>query len=330
MHDVWTISEVFEGKFKLISYELLARGRSLANDLNVKLGSIVIGSDITKEELEKLAHYGADEIFVADSPEFALFNCQTFAQVLLPLIETHQPQVILAGATSSGRTLMPYIAVKAHAGLTADCTSLAIEPETGNLLQTRPAIGGNIMATIKTPNHRPQMATVRPRSTKILEPNFTKKASVTEVDVTSIKSGAVTVLGLRTLEGQHVSIEEASIVVGGGKGLKKKDNFTMIERLASALEGEVGASRDAVDRGWVTYPHQIGLSGKTISPRLYVAVGVSGAIQHLAGIKTAECIVAINSDENANILDLADFAVVGDLFSILPELERQLAQRREA
>jgi len=330
MHDVWTISEVFEGKLKLISYELLARGRSLANDLNVKLGSIVIGSDITKEELEKLAHYGADEIFVANSPEFALFNCQTFAQVLLPLIETHQPQVILAGATSSGRTLMPYIAVKAHAGLTADCTSLAIEPETGNLLQTRPAIGGNIMATIKTPNHRPQMATVRPRSTKILEPNFTKKASVTEVDVSSIKSGDVTVLGLRTLEGQHVSIEEASIVVGGGKGLKKKDNFTMIERLASALEGEVGASRDAVDRGWVTYPHQIGLSGKTISPRLYVAVGVSGAIQHLAGIKTAECIVAINSDENANILDLADFAVVGDLFSILPELERQLAQRREA
>jgi electron transfer flavoprotein alpha subunit len=226
---------------------------------------------------------------------------------------------------------MPYVAVKVHAGLTADCTELAIEEGTGNLLQTRPAIGGNIMATIKTPNHRPQMATVRPRSTKPLEARSDRPFLVEKVPVDSkIDKPSVEVLGLRGLEGQGGSIEEADIVISGGKGLKKRDNFVLIERLAKAFGAEVGASRDAVDRGWVSYPHQVGLSGKTISPRLYLAAGISGAIQHLAGIKTAKCIVAINSDEQANILGLADFAIIGDLFQVLPEIEKRLEQRRKA
>jgi electron transfer flavoprotein alpha subunit len=226
---------------------------------------------------------------------------------------------------------MPYVAVKAHAGLTADCTELAIEEGTGNLLQTRPAIGGNIMATIKTPNHRPQMATVRPRSTKPLEARSDRPFLVEKVPVDSkIDKPSVEVLGLRGLEGQGGSIEEADIVISGGKGLKKRDNFVLIERLAKAFGAEVGASRDAVDRGWASYPHQVGLSGKTISPRLYLAAGISGAIQHLAGIKTAKCIVAINSDEQANILGLADFAIIGDLFQVLPEIEKRLEQRRKA
>ena len=262
---------------------------------------------------------------------FLRLSVNRYAEQLLRLIAEKEPQIIIAAATTSGRTLMPYVAVKAHAGLTADCTELAIEEGTGNLLQTRPAIGGNIMATIKTPNHRPQMATVRPRSTKPLEARSDRPFVVEEVAVPPKREKpSVEVLGLRALEGQSGSIEEADIVISGGKGLKKRDNFALIERLAKAFGAEVGASRDAVDRGWASYPHQVGLSGKTISPRLYLAAGISGAIQHLAGIKTAKCIVAINSDEQANILGIADFAIIGDLFQVLPEIEKRLEQRRKA
>lgn len=327
MHDVWTISETLNGKLKQISFELLARGRTLADDLGVALCSIVIGDGIGEDEVQKLAHHGADVVYLANDPRLASFECRRYADVLLSLIETHRPEIILAGATTSGRTLMPYVSIKAHAGLTADCTELAIDEKTKNLLQTRPAIGGNIMATIITPDHRPQMATVRPRSTKILEPDRDRKAVIHHVKYSG-KPSSVSVTGLRPFEGQQSSIDEAEIIVSGGKGLKKKDNVVLIEKLASLLNGEIGASRDAVDRGWISYPHQVGLSGKTVSPKLYLAVGISGAIQHLAGIKTAECIVAINNDEQANILGLADFAIIGDLFEVVPELTRQLTKRK--
>lgn len=327
MHDVWTISETLNGKLKQISFELLARGRTLADDLGAALCSIVIGDGIGEDEAQKLAHHGADVVYLANDPRLAFFECRRYADVLLSLIEAHKPQIILAGATTSGRTLMPYVGIKAHAGLTADCTELAIDEKTKNLLQTRPAIGGNIMATIITPNHRPQMATVRPRSTKILEPDHDRKAEIHHVAYSG-KPSSVSVTGLRPFEGQQSSIDEAEIIVAGGKGLKKKDNVGLIEELASVLGGEIGASRDAVDRGWISYPHQVGLSGKTVSPKLYLAVGISGAIQHLAGIKTSECIVAINNDEQANILGLADFAIIGDLFEVVPELTRQLAKRK--
>jgi electron transfer flavoprotein alpha subunit len=331
MHEVWTISECHQGRVKDVSYELLARGRSLADTLKVRLGTVVIGSDINTDDVKQLAYQGADILYLADDPSLSSFVCGRYAALLLKLISEKKPQIIIAAATTSGRTLMPYVAVKAHTGLTADCTELAIEEGTNNLLQTRPAIGGNIMATIKTPGHRPQMATVRPRSTKPLAAQHDRPFVVEEVPVAPrSEKSSVEVLGLRGLEGQSGSIEEADIVIAGGKGLKKRDNFVLIERLAKAFGAEVGASRDAVDRGWVSYPHQVGLSGKTISPRLYLAAGISGAIQHLAGIKTAKCIVAINNDEQANILGLADFAIIGDLFQVLPEIEKRLEQRRKA
>nr|WP_321262582.1 electron transfer flavoprotein subunit alpha/FixB family protein [uncultured Sphaerochaeta sp.] len=331
MHEVWTISECHQGRVKDVSYELLARGRSLADTLNVRLAAVVIGCNVNVDDLKRLSAQGADVIYLTDDPSLSSFVCERYAEQLLRLITAKEPQIIIAAATTSGRTLMPYVAVKAHAGLTADCTELAIEEGTGNLLQTRPAIGGNIMATIKTPNHRPQMATVRPRSTKPLEARSDRPFVVEEVAVPPKREKpSVEVLGLRALEGQSGSIEEADIVISGGKGLKKRDNFALIERLAKAFGAEVGASRDAVDRGWASYPHQVGLSGKTISPRLYLAAGISGAIQHLAGIKTAKCIVAINSDEQANILGIADFAIIGDLFQVLPEIEKRLEQRRKA
>lgn len=329
MAEVWTIAEFNDRGIKDVSFELLVRGRALSDELGVKLASVVLSHNVDAEELKELAAYGADIVYLVDDPALYPFVTEHHARILTDMISDHQPQIILAAATTTGRTLLPYLAVKVHAGLTADCTSLAIEEGSGNLLQIRPAIGGNIMATIKSPDHRPQMATIRPRSTPLFEPDPTREAEVRPIEVSKGKSVPVEVLGLRSFAGQQTSIEDAPTVVAGGKGLKKRENFAMIEELATVLGGEVGASRDAVDRDWASYPHQVGLSGKTISPHLYVAVGISGAIQHLAGIKTAKTIVAINSDETASIIDIADFAIVGDLFAIVPALLERLKSRRK-
>lgn len=328
MNDIWTLSETYNGKLKEVSFELLSRGRGLADTLKSRLCTVVMSSNFPAEELQKLISRGADIVYSVDDPCLEPAVCETYANVLHYLVREYEPHVLLAAATTTGRTVLPYLAVQIHTGLTADCTELAIEPETGNLLQTRPAIGGNIMATIKTPKHRPQMATIRPKSTKILPEDTSRTGDIIPVIWDETWCGKrVTVLETREDTGGFVSLEEADIVISGGRGLKKRDNFQLISELAETFGGEVGASRDAVDRGWVHYPHQVGLSGKTISPRLYMGIGISGAVQHLAGIKTAECIVAINSDEHANLLQVADFAIVGDLFTIVPEIQRQLAGR---
>jgi electron transfer flavoprotein alpha subunit len=326
--DIWTLSETHNGKLKAVSFELLSRGRALADTLGSRLCTVVLSSDLPNDELRKLISHGADIVYYVDNPCLKEMVCETFANILQFMVKEYTPHVLLAAATTSGRSILPYLAVLVHTGLTADCTELAIEPETGNLLQTRPAIGGNIMATIKTPNHRPQMATIRPKSTKILAENTSRTGEIIPVAWDSAWfDSRVSVLETREDIGDFVSLEEADIVISGGRGLKKRDNFQMIQELAETFGGEVGASRDAVDRGWANYPHQVGLSGKTISPRLYMGIGISGAVQHLAGIKTAECIVAINSDEHANLLQVADFAIVGDLFTIVPEIQRQLGRR---
>ncbi len=329
MHEIWTIAEVFEGKLREVSFELLARGRNLASTQGVNLASVVVCGHLDEGEEQKLIGSGCDIVYLIEDPSLESFSCERYAKVLQAMLATEKPQVVIAAATTQGRTLMPYVAVKAHAGLTADCTELAIEEGTGNLLQTRPAIGGNIMATIKTPDHRPQMATVRPRSMRSLPFDGSRIGTVKHVPFSSEwNDDRVQVLSLKKNDEEQASLEEADLVVAGGRGLKKRDNFSLIEHLAKSLGAQVGASRDAVDRGWASYPHQVGLSGKTISPRLYLALGISGAVQHLAGIKTAECIVAVNSDEHANLLDIADFAIIGDLFSVVPEIERQLEQRK--
>ena len=220
---------------------------------------------------------------------------------------------------------MPHISMRLHAGLTADCTGLEIEAETRNLLQTRPAIGGNILATIKAPNHRPQLATVRPKSTKPSPVDNTRNGEIIRVSLKEeLIDGRVERLEFRKYAEESVDIQEADVVVSGGKGMKKAENFNLIKNLADTLGGVVGASRDAVDRGWSTYPHQVGLSGKTVTPKVYIAAGISGAIQHLAGMKTADNIIAINSDADATIFQVADFGIVGDLFEILPLLNERL------
>ncbi len=329
MSFVWTLAEQHDGRLKSVSFELLGRGRSLADKLDTKLASLLIGDGVPESQLQTLVHHGADEVYAIQDPRLAHFVCETYSNVLVHLIKTYQPSVILAAATSMGRTLMPHVAVRTHAGLTADCTELDIEPGTGNLLQTRPAIGGNIMATIKTPDHRPQMATVRPKSSRPLpaDANRTGRVFAVPLDV-SLVDERVQARGYRGDATEFVNLEEADVVIAGGRGLKKAEYFTLLNSLAKALGGAVGATREAVDRGWIGSPHQVGLSGKTISPRLYIGAGISGAIQHLAGIKTSETIVSINSDPEASLHQVADFGIVGDLFQVLAELQRQLDGRR--
>jgi electron transfer flavoprotein alpha subunit len=293
------------------------------------LSAVVIGSSIGDGELNELIGRGADRAFVVDDPALDAFIVENYSAVLCDMIREYTPEVVIAGATSTGRTLMPHVAGKLGVGLTADCTALDIEKGTGNLLQVRPAIGGNIMARIKTPEKRPQMATVRPKTTK---PALKMEGRKGEVVRIKFRPGwidsRVEKLGFRQYEEESINLQDSDVVVSGGAGLKKEENFSLIQELAELLKGAVGASRNAVDRGWISYPHQVGLSGKTVTPKLYIAVGISGSIQHLAGMKTSETIVAINSDPDASIFKVADFGIVGDAFEVVPELIEELRRRK--
>jgi len=330
MSYVWTIAEQSKGKLKAVSFELLSRGRRLADKMNTKLCSVLMGSGVPNVALEELIHRGADEVYFVDDPRLEGFIVETQSKLLAYLIKQYNPHTVLAAATSSGRTLMPHVAIKVNTGLTADCTELEIEEGTMHLLQTRPAIGGNIMATIKTPQHMPQMATVRPKSSRPLPLDTNRQGKIVRLELLEeLVDNRVKMVGFRRDVGEFVNIEEAEVVVAGGKGMKKFENFNLLRALASQLDGVLGASRDAVDRGWLPYPHQIGLSGKTISPKLYICAGISGSIQHLAGIKTSEHIIAINKDPDANIFQLADFGIVGDLFEVVPRLTERLAARKK-
>jgi len=326
-HGVWTIAETNRGKIKDVSFELLTRGRKLADKLGTELASVLIGNNINNDDLQEFIYRGADKVYVVNNPQLDNFIVENYTNVLKDLISKYKPEIIITAATTSGRTLMPYLAIKVNAGLTADCTELDIEEKTGNLLQTRPAIGGNILATIKTPKNRPQMATIRPNSTRLAPKDESRTGEIINIALKpELIDDRVESFGCKKNEQEDVNIQDADIVVSGGRGLKKGENFNLIRELAQHLGGVVGASRDAVDRGWISYSHQVGLSGKTVTPKLYIAVGISGAIQHLAGMKTADSIIAINNDPEAPIFKVADFGIVGDLFEILPILNEQLVK----
>ena len=336
---VWTIAEQFEGRLRTVSYELLARGRTLADKMTAIAGddgapglcAVVMGHNVDRSDVEDLIQRGADHVLLVDAPQLEHSPIEPCANALERMVAERGPSVVLAGATTFGRCLMPYLAIRLTTGLTADCTGLDIDEETGNLIQTRPAIGGNIMATIVTANHRPQMATVRPRSTRPPEKDADRRGTVEEITVPAeLLRSRVEWLGLSKSDESDANIQDAEKVVSGGRGLKKAENFRLIRDLAEKLGAAVGASRETVDRGWAAYPRQVGLSGKTVTPRLYVAVGISGAIQHLAGMKTSECIVAINRDPDAQIFQVADFGVVGDLFEIAPAVIAEIDRRRRS
>ncbi len=324
---VWVFAEQHKGDIASVSLELLGEGRKLADKRNAKLSAVLVGSGIKAKAKDLIAH-GADLVFVADDPALKDFNDDSYAAVLTTLAQQHKPEIILAGATAIGRSFFPKVASTLYAGLTADCTMLDIDVATGHLHQTRPAFGGNIMATIMTPNHRPQMATVRH---KVMKPSVRDDRRSGEViDVKYSQSGAVRTKVLRTVEelADTVNICEADIVVAGGRGLGSQKNFQLIEELAKVLGGAVAATRGAVDEGWIPYSHQVGQTGKTVCPKLYIACGISGAIQHVAGMSSSETIVAINKDPDAPIFSVATYGIVGDVHEVVPAMIKKIRELR--
>lgn len=321
---VWVFAEQRDGHLAEVSLELLGEGRKLADTLGQELCAVLIGRDVAPLAKELIA-YGADSVFLADHAELGGFIEDGYTQVMTDLIREHHPNIVLLGATAIGRSLAPRVAARVKTGLTADCTGLAIDPETRNLQQTRPAFGGNLMATILCPNHRPQMATVRHRVFRPLERDDARSGQIVQVDLST------TAFDLRTKileviaqqDGHRVNLQEANIIVSGGRGLGDPKNFKLIEDLAQVLGGAVGASRAAVDAGWVAYPHQVGQTGKTVGPKVYFACGIHGAVQHLAGMQSSDLIIAINKNPDAPIFKVATFGLVGDVLEILPALTEE-------
>lgn len=321
---VWVFAEQKLGIVEPVAYELLGKGRELADKLKHELIAVLLGHHI-ESECEKLIQKGADRVILVDAPELEHYLPEPYAKVLRELALEYKPEIILSGSTTIGRSLFGRLAVALSTGLTADCTLLDIDDEDGKLIQTRPAWGGNIMATIITPKTRPQMATVRHKVMKELETDPSRKGEIVRKsfagDILSSRSRFVTYVEDLS---QQVKLTEADIIVAGGRGLQKPENFVIINDLAAAIEGAVGASRPCVDDGWIPFSHQVGQTGKTVSPKLYIAVGISGSVQHLAGIQSSEVIVAINKDPQAPIFKICDYGIVGDLFEIVPLLTEKL------
>jgi electron transfer flavoprotein alpha subunit len=324
---VWVFAEQHKGEIASVSLELLGEGRKLADKKGAKLSAVLAGSGVRDKARDLIAH-GADIVYVADDPALKDFNDDAYAAVLAALARQHKPEIILAGATAVGRSFFPKVASTLYAGLTADCTMLDIDAATGHLHQTRPAFGGNIMATIVTPNHRPQMATVRHKVMKPAPRDDGRKGEVVEVPYTP--AGPVRTRVLQTVEelSETVNICEADIIVAGGRGLGSQKNFQLVQELAKVLGGAVAATRGAVDEGWIPYSHQVGQTGKTVCPKLYIACGISGAIQHTAGMQSSETIVAINKDPDAPIFSVATYGIVGDVHEVLPVLIRKIKELR--
>jgi len=324
MNNIWILAEQEAGEVKAVSYELLTRGLALAEKSSRKLCAMIFGEKISANGLNELIARGAERVVAVEAPELKHFLVEPYSVCMLDLIEKYEPEIILAAATSTGRTLMPYVAMTADAGLTADCTELDIEAETGLLLQTRPAIGGNIMATIKCPEHRPQMSTIRPKSTPEAPRMEGRRGEIIRLKApVEVNKSRVNYEGFEP-DTEEMNLQDAERVVVVGRGIKTQANIKLARELADLLGAALGASREVIDRGWLSYPHQIGLSGKTVTPKLYIGIGVSGAIQHLAGMQTSECVIAINKDPDAQIFHVADFGIVGDLFEVLPVLIEKL------
>ena len=310
-----------------VSYELLSEGRKLADILGVSLTGVAIGSKIEKNAINSFK-YGLDRLYLLDNPIFSNNLDDIFAKVLVQVISKHKPEIFLAGATWFGRTLMPKVAAILKTGLTADCTGLAIDEEKKILLQTRPTFGGNVLATIITRNSRPQMATIRPhvmQKSEIKDIKDDHKDKIEHIKIDEKKFKTVYKLtGTESEKGENINITDYDVIVSGGRGLGEGKKFEILKELANILGGVVGASRAAVDSGWISYPHQVGQTGKTVNPKIYIACGISGAIQHIAGMQTSDIIIAINKDSSAPIFKVANYGIVGDLFEIVPMLIKRI------
>lgn len=322
--NLWVFVETEENEVKPVGYELLNPGRELADKMGGKLVAVVIGGkveDIAKKAIE----YGADEAILVEGDEYFNYTTDAYGIAMKTLVDKHKPSAILIGATNNGRDLGPKMACDLNTGLTADCTGLDYDVEAGNMVWTRPAFGGNLMAMILCPDNRPQLGTVRPGVFKKPELVEGKEGTITREDIHVAADQIRTKLIERIEEvAEAVNLEEAEIIVSGGRGVGSEEGFGVIRELASVLGATVGASRAAVDEGWIPRAHQVGQTGKTVGPKLYIACGISGAIQHAAGISGSDCIVAINKDPDAPIFDVADYGIVGDLFTIIPIMIEQI------
>ena len=317
--DLWVFVETNEdGTAKNVGIELLTPGHDMAVKQGGALVAVVIGSG-EDAAVQAASEHGADKVIVVDGPEYATYTTDAYAIALCTLVEKYGPTSMLIGATNNGRDLGPRVSCRLKTGLTADCTALDIDPESGNVAWTRPAFGGNLMATILCPDHRPQIGTVRPGVFKKGEAGEAKAEIIKEdihVDAADIRTQILELI--KEEGGETVDLEGAEIIVSGGRGVGGPEGYAPIKELADLLGGVVGASRAAVDAGWIAHAHQVGQTGKTVGPKLYIACGISGAIQHVAGMSGADCIVAINKDPDAPIFDIADYGVVGNLFEVLP------------
>ena len=325
---IMIFAEYRHGKVVPVSFELLGIGRELADQQKVTLSAVLLGSGLG-DAARDLVSYGADIVYQVDDPALEYFTDEIFGNILEDVVREQKPEVVLAGATAIGRSFIPLVATSLATGLTADCTQLAIRPDDGILLQTRPAFGGNIMATIECPFTRPQMSTVRPRVMKAVQQDLNRKGETINYQPQPERlQSKVKVLRSVLEEQDQVNITEGEIIVSGGRGLDNEKGFELIKQLADAVGGAVGASRAAVDSEWIAYPHQVGQTGKTVNPKLYIACGISGAIQHVVGMQSSETIVAINKDPHASIFDVATYGIVGDLFEVVPKLIEKIKERR--
>lgn len=317
---VWVFAEQREGEVLNVSIELLGEGRKIADKRNVELTAVLLGENLDKNA-EMLVKYGADNVISVDHEKLATYTTDAYTKVISELIQEKKPEIMLIGATTIGRDLGPRVSARVQTGLTADCTRLEIDEEDGKLLQTRPAFGGNLMATIVCPNHRPQMSTVRPGVMEKAKYNENNVGNIEKIEVTFAEGELKTeVIEIVKSEKEAVALDEAPIIVAGGRGLADVKGFELLEKLAEKLGGVVGASRAAVDEGWIEHAHQVGQTGTTVRPKLYIAAGISGAIQHLAGMQSSDCIVAINKNADAPIFKVADYGIVGDLYEVIPQL----------
>jgi len=308
------------GEIAGVAYEMLGEGRKLADQLKEKLIAVLMGHGL-RQKADELVKYGADKVVYFDSEKLAAFQDDSYAQLLSEFIEAEKPAIVLAGASAIGRSFIPKVAARVWGGLTADCTKLEIDTEKRLLLGTRPAFGGNLMATIICPHHRPQMATVRHKVMKaaVRDEGRTGEVVVHALDGTDIAIRTAVLDIVKDVE-STVNITEADIIVAGGRGMQKPENMACIKELAEMLGGAVGASRAAVDAGWIPYSHQVGQTGKTVCPKLYFACGISGSVQHMAGMQSSDYIIAINKDPNADIFQVANLGIVGDALEIVPAL----------
>lgn len=328
--DVWVFIDCFNDSPKSVGLELLGQGRKLADGLKQELCAVVIGKN-TAEAVNVSKEYGADKIYVVEGAEYQNYTADAYGNALITLCEKYKPNTILVGATVNGRDLASKIAVTLKTGLTADCTALSVDLETGNVVWERPAFGGNLYAQILCADTRPQMGTCRPGAFKKPEKVQNNNPVIIKEDIKtpSDKIHTKVVDFIKACEDNDMRLDEAEVIVSGGRGMKSAENFAILKELADVLNGTVGCSRAAVDAGWISQTKQVGQTGSTVSPKIYFACGISGAVQHVAGMSESETIVAINKDETAPIFEVADYCIVGDLFEIVPALVKELKDKKE-